>query len=103
MSIAQDIPTIANMLLLKPFEAEELRALGPIEWLLTRTEVEREFHFLPSLSTVDCSRFVAFFDARQELIRSSLKSMFGPVPLRKPDAEESQLVSTNERVASAQA
>jgi uncharacterized protein with ParB-like and HNH nuclease domain len=95
--VGQDVPTIANMLLLKPYEAEELKTLGAVEWLITRTEAERCFHFLPSPSTMDCTRFTVFLEARQDVIRACLRNLFGATPDRETVSQNQQPPATGEQ------
>jgi Protein of unknown function DUF262 len=90
ITVTHDVPKVSNMLLLTQYEAEELKALGAVEWLLTRTEAQRDFHFLPLPAAADCYEFTAFFDARQNLIRTRLRNLFGASPNREASSQKQQ-------------
>ena len=90
LTVSQDVPKVANMLLLNQKEAEELKALGAIEWLQTRTADQRSFHFLPVPSTIDSSGFTTLFDARQDLIRTRLRNLFATALERKITSQKEQ-------------
>jgi hypothetical protein len=79
--LREDASRIGNMVLLDKDEHDELRLMGPEEWLATRSEVSRAQHLLPSCEECDFALFQSVFQARRKLIAQRLMNLF-------PDREE---------------
>lgn len=88
LAVSNDVPKVCNMLLLTQYEAGELKALGAVEWLLTRTEAQRSFHFLPRPTTVDGCGFTTFFDLRQNVVRTRLRNLFNASSKRETSSQK---------------